>query len=313
MKLEEMVRDIVSGAVDEYLKEETGSTAPAVCSSSAPVEGFLVPAEASGRHVHLSPEDVEHLFGPGYELTPKRPLSQPGQYLSEERVSLIGPKGTFQNAAILGPPRGRTQVEVSATDARTLGLDPPVALSGDLSEAGDMLIASKDAFLMAEQSLIIARNHVHLSPEEAAAAGLSDGDLVDVRMCTGRPLTFHDVVVRSGPAHKLALHIDFDEANACGFTEGCQAVITGKSGNASFGTGALPETFETPEPEITVPEEPGGLGDGDVLISTGFLTEVQVRDAVAAGAKAVVVNERTVVSPLANDLLHRHGIVLKRL
>ena len=312
MKLEEMVRDIVSGAVDEYLKEETGSVSPAVCSSSVPVEGFPVPAEASGRHVHLSPEDVEHLFGPGYELTPKRPLSQPGQYLAEERVTLIGPKGTFQNVAILGPPRGHTQVEVSATDARTLGLNPPVALSGDLSRAGDMLIASKDAFLMAEQSLIIARNHVHMSPEEAAAAGLRDGDLVDVRVCTDRPLTFHDVVVRSGPAHKLALHIDFDEANACGFTDGCKAVIVGKSGNVSCGT-AVNETYEAPTPVYTAPEEPGGLGDGDVLVSTGFLTEVQVRDAVAAGAKAVVVNERTVVSPLANDLLHRHGIVLKRL
>jgi putative phosphotransacetylase len=151
-----------------------------------------------------------------------------------------------------------------------------------------------------------------MSPEEAAAAGLRDGDLVDVRMCTDRPLTFHDVVVRSGPSHKLALHIDFDEANACGFTDGCKAVIVGKSGSVPSET-AMPEPYEAPVPVYTEPEAPGGLGDGDVLISTGFMTEVQVRDALAAGAKAVVVNERTVVSPLANDLLHRHGIVLKRL
>ena len=129
---------------------------------------FIV--ETSARHCHLADQDLETLFGKGASLSIRKELSQPGQYLSEERVTLIGPKGTFQNVAILGPPRGHTQVEVSATDARTLGLNPPVALSGDLSRAGDMLIASKDAFLMAEQSLIIARNHVHMSPEEAAAA-----------------------------------------------------------------------------------------------------------------------------------------------
>lgn len=319
MKLEEMVRTVVSGAVDDYLNsavpeagfsaktEETGSTA-------AP---YYVPAEASGRHVHLSPEDVEKLFGEGYELTPKRPLSQPGQYLSEERVTLIGPKATFQNVAILGPPRGHTQVEVSATDARTLGLNPPVALSGDLSQAADMLIASKEAFLMAEQSLIIAKNHLHMSPEEAAEAGLQNGDLVDIRMLTSRPLTFHDVVVRSGPGHKLALHIDFDEANACGFEQGCKGVITGRSVRDVPVVVDMPSQEETapfPAAAIQTASEPStSVEDGDVMISTGFLTEVQVRDALAAGAKAVVVGERTVVSPLAGDLLRKHGIVLKKL
>ncbi len=306
MKLEEMVRSIVSGAVDNYLSEEsglgyeTGSTA-ALC---------RVPAEASGRHVHLSQEDVEKLFGYGYQLTPKKSLSQPGQYLAEERVTLIGPKGTFQNVAVLGPPRGHTQVEVSATDARQIGLNPPVALSGDLSRAGDMLIASKDAFLMAEQSLIIARNHVHMSPEEAASVGLHDGDLVDVRMCTSRPMTFHNVVVRSGSGHKLALHIDFDEANACGFTPGSEAVILGTCEGAAVANAGMP-AFSEPSYESNSPEEQ--TGPGDVLVSTGFLTEVQVRDAVAAGASAIVVSERTVVSPLAKDLLHRNNIALKRL
>lgn len=306
MKLEEMVRDIVTGAVDDYLNQQSGPV-PETGSTAAL---FKVPAEASGRHVHLSREDVEKLFGEGYQLTPKRDLSQPGQYLAEERVTLIGPKGTFPNVAILGPPRARTQVEVSSTDAHELGLHPPVALSGNLSQAADMLIASHDAFLMAEQSLIIARNHLHMSPEEAAAAGLRDGDLVDVRMCTARPLTFHDVVVRSGPGHKLALHIDFDEANACGFVPGCEAVITGKvAGDVPVVPDPAPAVPSVPDP---APEE-DGPAPGDVFISTGFLTEVQVRDALAAGAKAVVVGERTVVSPLAQDLLRKHGIMLKKL
>lgn len=308
MKLEEMVRTIVSGAVDDYwnsLSETEGFDVPnPAVSTAAPC---YVPAEASGRHVHLSPEDVEKLFGPGYQLTPKRPLSQPGQYLSEERVTLIGPKGTFRDVAVLGPPRGHTQVEVSATDARTLGLNPPVALSGDLSSAGDMLIASKDAFLMAEGSLIIAKNHLHMSPEEAAEAGLHDGDLVDIRMLTSRPLTFHDVVVRSGSGHKLAFHIDFDEANACGFESGCKGVIVGRTG------GDVPVIVDTPAALPETSEPSTSVAPGDVMISTGFLTEVQVRDAIAAGAKAVVVGERTVVSPLAGDLLRKHGVVLKKL
>lgn len=319
MKLEEMVRDIVSGAVDDYLNS-AAETAPAssVAEPVSPVAPFEVPAEASGRHVHLSPEDLETLFGKGYQLTPKRALSQPGQYLAEERVTLIGPKGTFPNVAILGPPRGHTQVEVSATDARTLGLHPPVALSGDLSRAGDMLLASKDAFLMAKQSLIIAKNHLHMSPDEAAAAGLSDGDLVDIRMETPRPLTFEKVVVRSGPAHKLALHIDFDEANACGFEPGCKGLIVAKHGSAPAyepaPAAAAPVQVETPAPAVPVPEPAeSDLGPGDVVLSTTFLTELQVKDAVVAGARAVVVGTNTIVSPLAQDLLRKHGITLKRL
>lgn len=321
MNVEDLVRAVVSGAVDDYLQqgdspagtafetveaESTGSTA-------APAfGGYTVPAEASGRHVHLSPEDVEKLFGPGYELTPKRPLSQPGQYLSEERVALIGPKGTFRNVAVLGPPRGHTQVEVSASDARTLGLHPPVSLSGNLSGAADMLIASKDAFLMAEQSLIIAQNHVHLSPEAAAEAGVSDGDRVDVCMNTARPLTFHNVVVRSGPAHAPALHIDFDEANACGYETGDTATILG---------GTRAECAPEPEPAFSaVPAEPEDLAEpgtsvapGDVVLSVTFLSEVKVRDALALGATAVVVPEHCVVSPLAKDLLHKHNVTLKTL
>lgn len=307
MNLENLVRGIVSDAVTEYLPAKSDLVSTAIGSTAASGSGVLfeVPAEASGRHVHLSPEDVEKLFGPGHTLTPKRPLSQPNQFLAEERVTLIGPNGTFKNVAVLGPPRGHTQVEVSASDARTLGLQPPVALSGDLSQAGDMLIASKDAFLMAEQSLIIARNHIHMSPEEALAAGVADGDLVDVRMCTDRPVTFNDVVIRSGPAHKLALHIDFDEANACGFQKGCKALIIGKKCCGS-----------TPIPEPRLPQEPfteGEISPGDVVISTRFLSETQVKEAIAAGASSVMVSEKTIVSPLAQDLLSKRGVQLKRM
>lgn len=295
-----MVRNIVSSAVDGYLNKECASGASA---SQAFAPLFEVPAEASGRHVHLSVADVENLFGAGNTLTPKRPLSQPDQYLAEERVTLIGPKGTLQNVAVLGPPRGHTQVEISTNDARELGLDPPVALSGDLSNAADMLIASKEAFLMAEKSLIIARNHLHMSPEEAAAANLRDGDLVDIRMDTERPLTFNDVVVRSGSAHKLALHIDFDEANACGFKKGCKAFIVGRSCGA-------PAVCCPQKKADSRPEFEKASSKREYRFSGKFFSEITAREAAAAGAQTVVVEPGTVISPLAKDILNGKKITV---
>lgn len=294
MELEQIVRSVVASAVDGYVNNQGAGGAP---QASAPF--FEVTAEASGRHVHLSPEDVERLFGAGHTLTPKRELSQPGQYLAEERVSLIGPKCTLQNVAVLGPPRGHTQVEISANDARELGLKAPVALSGDLSHAADMLIASSEAFLMAEKSLIIARNHLHMSPAEAAAAGVKDGDLVDIRMQTDRPLTFNEVVVRAGDAHKMALHIDFDEANACGFKNGCKAYIVGKSC-------ALPVC---PAPSAAPKAAPKCEKSACEFRFDGrFFSEVKAREVIAAGTGVLSVNPGTVISPLARDLLNSHGI-----
>lgn len=290
-----MVRNIVSSAVDKYTDKVCGADPSPV---SAPF--FEVFAETSARHVHLSADDVEKLFGAGHTLTPKRALSQPEQYLAEERVTLIGPKGTFQNVAVLGPPRGHTQVEISAMDARELGLNPPVALSGELSNAGDMLIASKDAFLMAEKSLIIARNHLHMSPEEASSAGLKDGDLVDIRMETERPLTFNNVIVRSGKAHKLALHIDFDEANACGFQKGCKAYVVGKTFTPCAG-----QCVNTVEQTVR--------DCGDYCFEGKYLSEVAVRDLIAKGVRCVTVKPGTVISPLAKDLLNSRKITIKGL
>ena len=295
MELEQIVRGIVATAVDGYMNSAGNSGV-----SQASAQYFEVLAEASGRHVHLSQQDVERLFGAGYKLTEKKALSQPGQYAAEERVTLIGPKGTLKNVAVLGPPRSQTQVEISANDARELGLNPPVALSGDLSKATDMLIASKDAFLMAEKSLIIARNHLHMSPEEAAAAGVKDGDLVDIRMQTERPLTFNDVVVRSGKAHKLALHIDFDEANACGFKNGCKAFIVGKS------CGACPASVNSGTQAAQTPKSAAR----EYLFDGRFLSEVTAREIAASGCETVKVKPGTVISPLAKDILNDRRVMI---
>lgn len=311
---EDLIRQVVSGVVQEYLaQEETPRAAPAARPAGpakpAPAQpapqqcsGPQVPVEASGRHVHLSQEDVETLFGKGHQLTPKRSLSQPGQFLSEERVALIGPKDTIRNVAVLGPARSHTQVEVSATDARTLGLNPPVALSGHLENAAGMLIASKDAYLFSDKSLIIAQNHLHLSEGEAAELGLKDGDHVDIRMQTARPLTFENVIVRAGSAHKKAMHIDFDEANACGWQQGAVGAIVRKS--ACCDVGAKPTAEEQTDLDL--------LPD-DVMIDVTYLTEDHVKKALKSGCSAIVVPKKTILSPLAIDCAAKNKVKIKRM
>jgi len=189
--------------------EEGGSTS--ACGNPVPL---TVPVEVSARHVHLCAADVEALFGPGHRLTRKRDLSQGGEFLSEERVTLRGPKGEMQNVAVLGPERSATQVELSGSDARALGIQAPLRLSGDLQGAADCAILSGRAELSARGSAIIARNHLHLTPADAAEMGLRDGQTVEVRVEGERPVTFSKVAVRVNPQARKFMHIDFDEANA---------------------------------------------------------------------------------------------------
>lgn len=176
-------------------------------------DGFTV--EASARHVHLSTADVEKLFGKGAKLTKKRDLSQPGEFLSEQRVKLVTPKGEIKNVAVLGPERKATQVELSVTDTRSLGIKAPVNQSGNLNNAGDVMIFSDNAFIEAKQSVIVAQNHIHMTPADAEKFGVKDSEHVSVKVKTARPVTFDDVVIRVSPKFALAMHIDFDEANAC--------------------------------------------------------------------------------------------------
>ncbi len=176
-----------------------------------------VPVEVSARHVHLSQEDVERLFGKGHTLTSKRALSQPGQFLAEERVSIVTSKGEFRNVAVLGPARSATQVELSLTDAKSLGLAAPVRQSGDVKGSPDICIFSKDQMILAKEAVIVAQNHIHMTPQDAASYGVHDGQRVKVKMNTARPIAFEDVVIRVNENFQLAMHIDFDEANACGF------------------------------------------------------------------------------------------------
>lgn len=179
---------------------------------------LFVELEASGRHVHLTKEQALTLFGHG--LTPKRPLSQPGQYLAEERVTVRGPKGEFREVAVLGPERKEAQVEISLTDGRVLGLSAPVRLSGDVSGSPGATLVGDKGSVELPQGVIAAQRHIHLTPEAAARFGVKDRQIVRLRTFTTRPVTFEDVAVRVSPEFASYAHLDYDEANACGFRKG---------------------------------------------------------------------------------------------
>ena len=174
--------------------------------------------EASGRHVHLTGQQAMTLFG--HPLTPKRPLSQPGQYLANERVTVIGPKGEFQNVAVLGPERPEAQVEISLTDGRTLGIEPPVRPSGKIQNSPGIQLTGPRGTVILEQGVIAAQRHIHMTPEDAAAAGVADKQIVRLQVFTRRPLIFEDVLVRVSEDYATFVHLDYDEANACGFVPG---------------------------------------------------------------------------------------------
>ena len=186
--------------------------------AQAVLERIFVPLEASGRHVHVSAQQAKTLFG--HSLTPERPLSQPGQYLSKERVTVVGPKGTFENVAVLGPERKEAQVEISLTDGRTLGIQPPVRLSGDVKNSPGCTLVGPNGSVNLEQGVICARRHIHLTPEEGRRFAVVDKQVVRLQTFTERPAIFEDVVVRINPAFAGAAHLDYDEANACGFQRG---------------------------------------------------------------------------------------------
>lgn len=176
--------------------------------------------EGSGRHVHLCRQDIDRLFGEGYELTKVKELSQPEQFACQERVNLVGPKGMLTNVVILGPEREHSQVEVSLTDARILGVKAPTRESGDLKGSAGIIIVNKDRHIALEEGCIVAKRHVHVAETDAARLGVTNGQIVKVKTHTDRPLIFDDVVIRVSPKYQTFMHIDFDEANACDLKNG---------------------------------------------------------------------------------------------
>ena len=181
----------------------------------AVLKNIFIEMEASGRHVHVTKQQAQQLFGHG--LTPDRPLSQPGQWVAKERVTVVGPKGQFHNVAVLGPERKEAQVEISLTDGRVLGIQPPIRPSGSVKDSPGALLRGSCGEVTLSQGVIAAQRHIHITPQDAQKFGVQDQQVVRLQTYTDRPLVFDDVLVRVSKDFATRVHLDFDEANACGY------------------------------------------------------------------------------------------------
>ncbi|MBQ5955611.1 MAG: phosphate propanoyltransferase [Firmicutes bacterium] len=299
---EELVRQIITKVVSGYQEQnkvQAEEKPPVIKTVTCPVseQDVEILVEASARHVHLTEEDIETLFGKGYKLTPVKKLTQVGQFACKERVTLIGPKNIYRNVAILGPARKETQVELSLTDARFLGVNAPVRMSGDLRDAADIIIATDKESIAAKGCAIVAQNHIHMTPDQAKQWCFTDGEEVSVKMSTARPLTFDGVVVRVSETAGLAMHIDFDEANACLFKDGDMGLIK----RSRCGTTA----------QINLPKMKGEEKKLEmaVAINKRFITEEDIKKALKnVNYSGLTLPKAAILSAPAKDYINREKI-----
>jgi len=193
-----------------------------------------IPIGVSAHHVHLTPQHVEALFGPGRTLTWHSDLTQPGQYACKEQVNLVGPKGRIERVRVLGPERPQSQVEIARTEEFKLGIDAPIRLSGDLEGSPGITLEGPAGQVRLEKGVICAMRHIHMSPEDAMAFALRDHDAVRIRVPGERSLIFGDVVVRVDPNFRLDMHIDTDEANAAELGAGAAGFLDSIQQRASI-------------------------------------------------------------------------------
>lgn len=268
----------------------------------------FVPVGISARHVHLSQQDIEALFGPGHQLTPVKPLVQPGQYASKEQVTLVGPKGQLAKVRVLGPARGETQVEVSLTDAMKLGVKGcPIRMSGKLAGTPGIKLVGPAGELTIPQGVIAAERHIHMSDAQAQAYGVKDGSVVSVKVTGPRPATLDGVVCRVGSAHELEMHIDTDEANGCCLVNGdlVELVLPGQahghhcSGNCKKG-GC---TCGKQEAKASAP------ASEDVL---ELVTERDINDAFRDNKSKIYCTKQAIITPAGSDRAAETGIDIIR-
>jgi propanediol utilization protein len=279
------------------------------------LNGPVIPIEASGRHIHLSREAVDKLFGAGYQLTKVSELSQPGQFVCAERLRAKGPKGELASVVVLGPERRETQMEVSATDALTLGVKAALRLSGDTHDTPGIRLIGPAGELELERGVIVAERHVHMTPQDAARWGYKDGQTVSVRTFGERPVVFCNVALRVSPDFTTYMHIDYDEANACGFKKGMPGLIVNEEGfnldieklvdlatkaimerlNAGGEKQPAPEA-KAPAPEVKAPEQ-----KRIDLLGKRLIHERDLRDARAARGDIILVSKNAIVTALAHD------------
>lgn len=256
-----------------------------------------VPAGVSARHVHLSRTDLERLFGPGYRLKPCKPLSQPGQFAAQERITVSGPKGEIANVRVLGPVRRQTQVEVTFSDLMRLGLKGMVRMSGDISGTPGCILKGPAGEIQIPCGVIVAARHLHLSGPQAVLYGLKDGDAVKLRMDGPRPGVLEQVVCRVGEGHDLEVHLDTDEANAFGISTGTLLeVLTECSCGGDCHKHAAPVSSEPapPRPQTPKPPEPAG----EIM---SLVTERDIEDAWRRGEKVILCRPRCIITDAAKD------------
>lgn len=295
---EKDIRDMVESVLNNLgaVKSAGQGSVPAAQCGTCCCDPF--PVEVSARHVHLTREAVDVLFGAGHQLGKKKMLSQPGEFLSEERVKLVTPKGQIDNVAVLGPERKAVQVELSATDAKSLGLKAPVNLSGDLSGAADVVIIGPNGILKADGTVIIAKAHLHLTPADAQHYGLCDGQIISVRIDSPRPITLNGVVARVRSDMALAMHIDFDEANA------------GSVGPNATGTLCGIESCCSPAPAAQAVCQPAA--PQPFLVTKKLITEEdakQLKEGVGSGG-CITIPKGTLVTPAARDVFNGSRITV---
>ena len=317
----------------------------AVLTELAAAGEYWVPVATSSRHCHLSRADLERLFGPGHELTPLRMLEQPGQFAAEEKVTLETPKGRM-TLRVVGPLRKESQVELSLTDARQLGLSPPIRLSGDLADSPGCRLTNGSRTADLPRGVIAAARHLHMSAAEAQAYGLHDGQEVGVRSDGPRGAAMDHVIIRSGAGHVLEVHIDTDEANAFGIRSGqlCrlimpdragmpagaggrtengsifaagpgfQAAALKKSGLLSPGAGIRTETAAQSAAVQKLVPAAAAQRKETLLDYSGkpdlLLTEELLYRAAAQGMKYIRLAPGSLVTPLARDVAWEKGIEL---
>ena len=297
-----------------------------ILSELAKIGEPYVPVMSSNRHCHLSQADVEKLFGPGYQLTKMRDLVQPGQYACNERVTIETPKGKM-TLRVVGPARKETQVELSITDSVKLGLKPPIRMSGELEGSPGCTLANGDKRITLSKGVIVAARHLHMSPDDAQAFGLKDGDVVSLKVEGPRPALLENVLVRSGEAHLMEAHIDTDEANACALTDGQLCRVIRKDGAqgscpndarlaAALGsmlTGSAPAAPAAQPALKTAVPQPAPKRDTMLDLSGEvrcLITEEDVRAAALNGCKIIRYAADAILTPLARDTAAEKGIQL---